>query len=93
MAMIYVKARPGRSIPYEGRMLPNDKFVAVGDTPYIRGLINRWDDLEVQGDLPKGGAKKSTPKSVSETRPISTAKNTTVANEDPAPGTGAPPKL
>jgi len=90
MAMIYVKARPGRSIPYEGNMLPQDRFVPVADIPYIRGLINRWDDLEVQGDLPTGGPKTKEPRPISETRPIPTAKNTTQAAEDPAPGTGAP---
>ena len=59
MATIYVKARPGRRALYEGRAISHDDFVPVNDTPYVRRLINHWEDVEVQGELPKAGAKKS----------------------------------
>lgn len=49
MAMIYVKAKEGRSAFFEGKIIPQDKFVAVTDTPYIRRLIDHWKDLEEQG--------------------------------------------
>jgi len=55
MAMIYVKAKEGRAAFFEGKIIPQDKFVAVTDTPYIRRLIDHWEDLEEQG----GGAKKA----------------------------------
>jgi hypothetical protein len=50
MAMIYVKARPGRRAIFEGRVIPEDKFVPVPDNPFIRRLINHWEDLELQGE-------------------------------------------
>jgi hypothetical protein len=62
MATIYVKAKPGRRVPFEGRIIPTDEFVPVPDIPYIRGWVTRWGDLEVQGgELPKQTAKKSRP--------------------------------
>lgn len=56
MAMIYVRTRPGRRAYYEGKVLPQDKFVPVQDTPYIRRLINHHGDLEQQD----GGTVKPT---------------------------------
>jgi hypothetical protein len=63
MAMIYVKARPGRSIPYEGRKIPEDKFIPVADIPYIRRIIAHWDDLEVQQQEAKPKDSEPTPSS------------------------------
>jgi hypothetical protein len=50
MAMIYVKAKPGRRAFYEGRVIPEDKFVPVTDDPYIRRLAHHWEDIEIEGD-------------------------------------------
>jgi len=49
MAMIYVKAKEGRAAFFEGKIIPQDKFVHVTDTPYIRRLVDHWGDLELQG--------------------------------------------
>ncbi|MGY2987711.1 hypothetical protein [Bradyrhizobium sp. USDA 4508] len=49
MAMIYVRARPGRRAFFEGRVIPEDKFIPVTDTPYIRRLVDHWGDLELEG--------------------------------------------
>jgi hypothetical protein len=57
MAMIYVKSKEGRRSYYEGKVIPQDKFIPVTDTPYIRRLVNHWEDLEVEG----GGAKRKGP--------------------------------
>jgi hypothetical protein len=53
MAMIYVRTRPGRRAFFEGKILPEDKFVPVPDNPYIRRLVRVWGDLEQQdaGDI------------------------------------------
>ncbi len=48
MAMIYVKTVEGRRAYYEGRIIPNDQFVPVPDTPFIRRLIDHHHDLEVR---------------------------------------------
>jgi len=56
MAMIYVRTRPGRRAYYEGKIIPQDKFMPVPDNPYIRRLINHHGDLEVEG----GEQKKPT---------------------------------
>jgi hypothetical protein len=50
MAMIYVRTRPGRRAYYEGKVIPNDKFIPVMDTPYIRRLVRHHGDLEVEGE-------------------------------------------
>jgi hypothetical protein len=47
--MIYVRTKPGRAAFYEGKVIPQDKFVPVTDDPYIRRLIHHWEDLEVEG--------------------------------------------
>ena len=67
MATIYVKARPGRVAYNEGRKISNDEFVPVSDTPWIRRLINHWDDVELQGELSKnqrssGGGRPTGPR-------------------------------
>lgn len=49
MAMIYVRTKPGRRAYYEGKVIPQDKFVPVPDNPYIRRLVDHWEDVEVQG--------------------------------------------
>jgi hypothetical protein len=61
MAMIYVKTRPGRRAYYQGRAIPTDKFTPVTDTPYIRRLIETWDDLELEAgsELPTRSAQRS----------------------------------
>jgi hypothetical protein len=48
MAMIYVKTKPDRRAYFEGKIIPQDKFVPVTDTPYVRRLIEHWEDVEVQ---------------------------------------------
>lgn len=50
MAMIYVRTRPGRKAFFQGKVIPQDKFVPVPNVPYIRRLVHVWDDLEVQKD-------------------------------------------
>lgn len=47
MPMIYVKTKPGRKAFYEGRIIPEDKFIPVADTPYIRRLVHVWEDVEL----------------------------------------------
>jgi hypothetical protein len=48
MAMIYVRAKPGRKAFFEGKVIPEDKFIPVPDTPYIRRLRDHWGDIEAQ---------------------------------------------
>lgn len=60
MAMIYVRTKPGRRAFHEGKMIPQDKFVPVPDTPYIRRLVDHWEDLEVQ-ESGKGKAAAKPP--------------------------------
>lgn len=67
MATIYVKARPGRRAFHEGRVIPENDYIPVPDTPYIRRLITHWEDIEVQGELPKtrrptGGGSATAPR-------------------------------
>ena len=50
MAIVYVKARPGRRAYYEGRMIPEDHFIPVEKTPMIRRSIEHWQDLEAQDE-------------------------------------------
>ncbi|MGY3615666.1 hypothetical protein [Bradyrhizobium sp. USDA 10063] len=61
MAMIYVRARPGRRAYYEGRVIPHDQFIPVIEDPYIRRLITVWDDLEVEGAKPKAKPSQQPP--------------------------------
>jgi len=49
MTMIYVKAKEGRRAYYEGKIIPQDKFIPVTDSPQVRRLIEHWGDLEVEG--------------------------------------------
>jgi hypothetical protein len=62
MAMIYVKTKPGRAAFYEGKVIPQDKFIPVTDNPYIRRLIDHWEDLEVEGGSDKKKDVKAKPK-------------------------------
>ena len=48
VATIYVKTKPGRAAFFERRPIPHDKFIPVPDTPYIRRLIEHWEDVEVE---------------------------------------------
>ena len=64
MAMIYVKTKEGRAAFYAGRVIPHDHFIPVTNDPYIRRLVEHWEDIEVQSDSPppeggegEGGAK------------------------------------
>jgi hypothetical protein len=101
MAMIYVKAKPDRRAYFEGRVIPQDKFIPVTDTPYIRRLIDHWGDLEVEGGDQKRGKSQPSSKTKQHAppamgtqpqRPPSVRPNSpTLANPNtPAPGTGAP---
>jgi len=60
MSLIYVRSKPDRRAYYEGRVIPNDKFFPVVDSPYIRRLIDHWQDLEIEPD------KKTADKSASQ---------------------------
>lgn len=81
MAMIYVRTRPGRRAFYEGKVIPEDKFIPVPDNPYIRRLINHHEDLEVEGGSepkqkehkpkPAKGQSSATPAAAAEpTQPV-----------------------
>jgi len=61
VSMIYVKAKPGRRAYFEGRIIPEDKFVPVTDTPYIRRLVRHWEDLEVEGEKPRAHHHRKEP--------------------------------
>jgi hypothetical protein len=49
MPVIYVKTKPGRRAFFEGKIIPEDKFVPVTENSYTRRLIDHWEDLEEQG--------------------------------------------
>ena len=61
MAMIYVRTRPGRRAYYEGRVIPQDKFIAVLDSPYIRRLLDHWQDIELEPDADAAKGRKRLP--------------------------------
>ena len=67
MAMIYVKSKPGRAAFFQGKIIPEDKFVAVTDDPYIRRLANHWEDIEIQGDNRSKAAAKTYAKPAAKT--------------------------
>ena len=106
MPMIYVKTKEGRRAYYEGRVIPQDKFIPVTDTPYIRRLVNHWGDLEIEGGgeqkKPEPTAQKHVPSPTAVSAPQKTdtdnsrppsrqaATPTQAAPNNPAPGTGAP---
>jgi hypothetical protein len=79
MATIYVKARPGRVAYHEGKKISTDEFVPVPDSPYMRRLINHWDDVELQGELPKkratAGGRSTSPRPDSPTESPKPAKD------------------
>jgi len=97
MALIYVRAREGRKAFYEGRLIPNDKFVQVNDDPYIQRLVHHWGDLEVEG----GDQKAAVPRPQAKLKPVEKGPTPPVPGGGrhqlapspavaPAPGTGAP---
>jgi hypothetical protein len=94
MAMIYVKTKPGRAAFFEGKMIPEDKFVPVTDNPYIRRLAEHWEDIEVEGGLdPKAPPSQSKSKTVEKgpTAPVpGGGRHTIQPTGEQAPGTGAP---
>ena len=61
MAMIYVRTKPGRKAFFQGKVIPQDKFVPVPDPPYIRRLVKVWGDLDVQGGDEKPKSKAAAP--------------------------------
>jgi hypothetical protein len=86
MAMIYVRTKPGRKAFFQGKVLPQDKFVPVPDTPYIRRLVSHWGDLEVEG----GYDPKAKAASTKEKEPWHPVGGKVTPSTPPAPGTGAP---
>jgi hypothetical protein len=84
MAMIYVRTKPGRKAFFQGKVIPQDKFVPVPDTPYIRRLVKVWGDLDVQGGTE---GRPAEPKGKEAMRV--TGGKVTPSNP-PAPGTGSP---
>ena len=101
MPMIYVRTKENRRAYFEGRVIPQDKFIPVVDTPYIRRLIDHWGDLEVEGGeqqpatpvQPQRPQRHASPAVGAEpARPPSRhpAQPTQAAPNVPAPGTGAP---
>ncbi|MEY9493749.1 hypothetical protein [Bradyrhizobium elkanii] len=64
MAMIYVRTRPGRRAFFEGKVIPQDKFIPVVDTPYIRRLADHWEDIEIQesGSKSKPASRATAPR-------------------------------
>ena len=86
MAMIYVKTKPGRKLFFEGKVIPEDKFIPVPNTPYIRRLIHHWEDLEVQG-----GVDNAKPSPTKQKAPLTASGAKVVEpSNHPAPGTGSP---
>jgi hypothetical protein len=61
VSMIYVKVKPGRRAYYEGKAIPQDRFVPVVDSPYIRRLIEHHQDLETEGDVERKPAPAARP--------------------------------
>jgi hypothetical protein len=88
MAMIYVKAKPGVAYPYEGKMIPSDKFIPVSDIPYIRRGVDIWKDLEQQGGSDKTAAAPAPRPKPS--APVTSPETRREPSGQPAPGTGAP---
>jgi len=83
MPMIYVRTRPGRKAFYQGKVIPQDNFIPVANTPYIQRLIRVWEDIEVQGDEGKPAKPK-------EKQPMQVSGGKVTPSEPPAPGTGSP---
>jgi hypothetical protein len=95
MPMIYVRTKPGRAAFFEGKAIPQDKFIPVTDNPYIRRLIDHWEDLEEQGG--SSGKKASSPQDKSKTvekgptPPVpGGGRERLQPTGEQAPGTGAP---
>lgn len=62
MAMIYVRTRQGRRAYYQGKVIPEDRFIPVPDTPYIRRLRDHHGDIEEQSKAPAPAAPSAPPK-------------------------------
>lgn len=96
MPMIYVKAKEGRKAFYQGRIIPQDKFVPVTDDPYIQRLVHHWGDLEVEGGEQTPAARPQTtlkPQQVEKgpTPPVpGGGRQRLQPTGEQAPGTGAP---
>lgn len=61
MSLIYVKTKPDRRAYFEGRIIPQDKFIPVTDTPYVRRLINHWQDVILEEGSEATKRKKIAP--------------------------------
>lgn len=68
MAMIYVRAKEGRKLFYEGRIIPTDQFIPVTDSPYIRRLAEHWGDLDLQTQTAKAPRSYKAPSTPTETK-------------------------
>ena len=96
MAMIYVKTKPGRKLFYEGKIIPEDKFIPVTDDPFIRRLITHWEDLEVEGGVESlkgttGSTRRMKPTEKGPTAPVPGGGRKTIQpTGEQAAGTGAP---
>jgi hypothetical protein len=97
MSMIYVKAKAGRRAYIEGRVIPEDKFVAVSDDQYVRRLIDHWEDLELQGGSAKPASastqvprSRTTEKGPTPPVPGGGRQQLQPPADAHAPGTGAP---
>ena len=94
MAMIYVRARQGRRAFFEGKVIPEDKFTPVPDTPYIRRLVHHWEDLEVEGGSDKSEGRSPRKMKATEKGPTAPVpgggRETIQPTGEQGPGTGAP---
>jgi hypothetical protein len=94
MAMIYVKTKPGRRAYFEGKIIPEDKFIPVTDNQYIRRLADHWGDIEVEGgtaDRPPPSTVKSKTVEKGPTAPVpGGGRHTIQPTGEQGPGTGAP---
>jgi len=52
--MIYIRAKQGRKLFHQGRIIPSDQFIPVTDDPRIRRYVDHWEDAEQQ-DAPESG--------------------------------------
>jgi len=84
MAMIYVRTKPGRKAFFEGKVIPQDKFIPVPDNPYIRRLVDHWEDLEVEG------GREGRPAQPRKKEPMQPVGGKVTPSNPFAPGTGSP---
>ena len=94
MPMIYVRTKPGRAAFFEGKMIPQDKFVPVTDNPYIQRLVHHWEDLEVEGGSEQSEGKSPRKMKATEKGPTAPVpgggRQTIQPTGEQAAGTGAP---